>query len=100
METTHPQPVWASLTANNRPYGDVIEQSFKRRHAVFEGAPNGWAEARGANFTLYCGEGHGRGVRPVKWDETGFYVGVDEAPTLDGTDNKIVWERWRVRKVK
>jgi hypothetical protein len=92
----HPtSPIWAKLTATAKSIL-VREKTHGLVHEVFETA-DGWAEARGATHTLYCGEGQGRGIRPAKLAKTVLWVGVDETPTADGTDSRIVWEKWDVK---
>jgi hypothetical protein len=92
----HPtSPLWAKLTAAAKSTL-VREKTHGKVHEVFHTA-DGWAEARGATHTLYCGEGHGRGIRAAKLGKTVLWVSVDEVPTADGTDHLIVWEKWDIK---
>lgn len=101
MQNASPTAGWPVLEALRKshptPCFEVVELTHKHTHEVFSGAPDGWAEARGATHTLYCGEGHLRGTRPAKLGKTVLWVGVDETSTADGTDSKIVWEKWDIR---
>ena len=88
-------PVWDKLNPTAG-YARVREKTHGLVHEVFSGA-DGWAEARGATHTLYCGEGHARGIRAARLLQTVLWVGVDETPTADGTDHRIVWEKWDIK---
>ena len=88
-------PVWDKLIATAG-YTRVREKTHGLVHEVFSCA-DGWAEARGATHTLYCGEGHGRGIRAARLLQTVLWVGVDEVSTADGTDHRIVWEKWDIK---
>ena len=88
-------PVWDKLIAT-ADYKRVREKTHGLVHEVFSCA-DGWAVARGATHTLYCGEGHGRGIRSARLLQTVLWVGVDETPTADGTDHRIVWEKWDIK---
>ena len=88
-------PVWDKLIATAG-YARVREKTQGLVHEVFSCA-DGWAEARGATHTLYCGEGHARGIRAARLLQTVLWVGVDETPTADGTDHRIVWEKWDIK---
>jgi hypothetical protein len=66
----------------------VKEKQFGKYHEVYCVDHSDWAKERGATHTLYCGEGHGRGIRPAIVLKTCMYVGVDEE------NDQIVWERW------
>ena len=97
MATTTTTPVWDKLIATAT-YTRVREKTAGLVHEVFSTA-EGWAEARGATHTLYCGEGHGKGIRPARLLQTVLWVGTDETPTADGTDTRIVWEKWEVKRL-
>ena len=94
------RPVWAGITKTHKTFTFVRELSVGETHTVLHGSPTGWAEARGATHTLYCGEGHGRGLRPARLLKTVLWVGTDEAPTWDATDTKIVWEKWDIKTLE
>jgi hypothetical protein len=76
----------------NRAYTVIREKEFGLSHYVYDGAPNEWARERGATHTLDCGEGPGKGTRPVRLLKTVAYIGVDEGP-----GETIVWEKWFIR---
>ena len=99
MHPALPPKVWNELNSQGRLMTAVKEKTHGLVHEVFSGAPCGWSEARGATHTLYCGEGHLRGTRPARLLKTVLWVAVDETPTEDGTDFKLVWEKWEVRAV-
>ena len=65
------------------------ESEYKKTHEIYSIPPSQWAAERGATHSLWCGEGHGRGTRPVIVKKTRILVGVDE--TLDGG---IEWQTW------
>jgi len=71
----------------------VKELEYKRLHDVYDGAPCEWSAERGATHTLWCGEGPGRGSRPVIMKKTVMMVGIDEA------DDQIVWEKWNIKAI-
>ena len=84
-------PVMESLSG--RYLCTVREETYKKTHEIYSGAPCEWSAARGATHTLYCGEGPGRGTRPVKLLKTVLYLGTTE-------DNEtIVWEKWHIKRI-
>jgi len=83
---TSSSPHWELL--KNRGLASVKEQSYGKRHCVYDGPPSDWAKEREATHTLYCGDGPGEGTRPAKLLKTVLYVGVDEVA------DQIVWEKW------
>ncbi len=95
METSSPTPLRDQLEKTAK-YVRVREKTHGLIHEVYETA-HGWAEARGATHTLYCGEGLGRGIRAARLLKTVLWVSVDETPTADGTDHRIVWEKWDIK---
>ena len=76
-------------------YASVVqfrETEYKKTHVIYALPPSQWAAERGATHSLWLGEGHHRGTRPVILKKTRILVGVDE--TIGGG---IEWQTWTGR---
>jgi hypothetical protein len=79
----------------NQLYATLIrfrESEYKKTHEIYALPPSQWAAERGATHSLWCGDGHGRGTRPVIIKKTRILVGIDE--TIGGG---IEWQTWTGR---
>jgi hypothetical protein len=85
-------PILDSL--EGRYHSTVREKVYGHSHEIYNGAPCEWSAARGATHTLYCGEGPGKGTRPVRLKKTVMYVGVDELP-----GEIIKWDKWEIKTI-
>ena len=68
------------------------EKEYKKTHEIYALPPSQWAAERGATHSLWLGEGHHRGTRPVILKKTRVLVGVDETP-----EGGIEWQTWEGR---
>ena len=93
------QAQWDKLRTQGSPV-IVTNLETNVKFEVFLTPEDGWSQARGADATLFVGFGYGKGTRPAKLTKTTLWVGMDEAPTADGTDSIIVWEKWNIRLPK
>jgi hypothetical protein len=67
------------------------EKSCGFFHFCLLGAPNAWAEERGATHSLETIDGN----RPAQVYKTFALIGVDETDL-----GNIVWERWQIGNLK